>query len=484
MSPHRRLVALFFLLLTFTVGLAVLAGSGTVTKDNIASRLFLIGDQEEYDDAIFDGIWENVPPAFNNQYTRRRQTGETGEWGRTNTNTTKTTTTPAMMIRIAIITTASLDPDYPSYYKQLFESKSNERYQIETEWIPITMDTPENSKNATVVQMLNRVNMVFFSGGDQSRLIKCFCVKKHENDHCVDSPFLARLRQLYHAGSVLIVGTSAGTAVQASKPAMITGGESWEALVYGPFENKCPDKIRYALTYNPKGGFNMFTLGLIDTHLSERGRQGRIMRLASHVGSRLAFGMDEHGALYIESHRLPDDEDIEIAHLKIYGTTGVHMFNLTEHQHSFDGPYWRASMIQDSYFTHGDSLMITMNHRTGASAKQVRFAPWKTLLWGREEPKSPYPSKDIFSSPDANYEEKRRFPREFTNTAQDLVNSKYGNKTVSTTFENNPMYLVGMQRIDFGPYRTRAVQGYDTARKRSYISYDHILVDMQKWEDD
>lgn len=66
------------------------------------------------------------------------------------------------------------------------------------------------------------------------------------------------------------------------------------------------------------------------------------------------------------------------------------------------------------------------------------------------------------------------------NVALDLVNSKFGNQTFSTTFESSPTYTVQMKRIDSGAHRTRAMQGIDPNSRKNYISYDGLFVDMYK----
>ncbi len=457
------------------------------------SKLLLVGGNWSPDnDDIFNVMWQNAPVVT--------------------TTTTKTVSDDAQalsIIRIAIVTAASSDPDAAQYYKELFESKSNDRYRIETEWVPITMDTRENNKDPKVIQMLDRVNILFFSGGDQSVLLQCFTMVDDVRRELVDSPFLSRLKHLYRNSQVLVVGTSAGSAVMATKRStMITGGESWQAVVHGAFEEG-KTSIRNALTYNPYGGFGMFTLGLIDTHFSERGRQGRIVRLADHVKSPLAFGVDENSAIYVESVMTSDQ--IETAQLHIFG--GVHLFNLTQGMQSplrdrkfqskhesmirkqygsrnnrkKDDDYWRIFNVKNAYFTSGDRVTITMNHRTGASLRHVQFASWKSSLWGREEPRAPYESKDIFSSPsddDDDEKDKRKLPREYVAVAQDLVMTKLGNVTLSTTFENDPTtYAVMMNRIDYGPLKTIAMQGFykNMPNGQSYTSYDFLLVDMFDW---
>lgn len=45
-----------------------------------------------------------------------------------------------------------------------------------------------------------------------------------------------------------------------------------------------------------------FNYGLLDTHFSERGRQGRIVRLADHTQVPFAFGVDENTALLVQNN--------------------------------------------------------------------------------------------------------------------------------------------------------------------------------------
>ena len=77
----------------------------------------------------------------------------------------------------------------------------------------------------SAVAQLKRADAVFFSGGDQSLLLKAL-----KNKDGTDTPELAQLRQMYERGEIIIGGTSAGTAVmaggnyQGSSSVMISGG--------------------------------------------------------------------------------------------------------------------------------------------------------------------------------------------------------------------------------------------------------------------
>ena len=427
------------------------------------SKLFLIGggweDGDGEDGGIFRAMCDNAPRKARNARGADRIV-ENGQ---------------QVLLRVAIVTAASSEPNAPEAFKALFEGKSNSHYRIKAEWVPITINSKENAKDPSVIQILDRSNILFFTGGDQSVLLRSFTDIDPETNALVDSPFLARLKRMFSNDEILVSGTSAGTAVQAAKRAtMITGGESWQSLVHGAFKEDSTS-IPYALTHNPLGGFGLFTLGLIDTHFSERGRQGRIVRLAAHSRSSLAFGVDENSAIFVKSST---SGAIETATLRIFG--GVHVFNITEGLRSgVSLRRWQMLNVYNSYLTAGDQLSIVADHSTSTSSAQVAFAHWKSSLWGRQEPRTPKGSNDIFSSPDDDDDElSRKFPRAFTNVALDLVGSELGNETLSTSYEHHPTYTVRMKRIDSGSHKTAVMQGEEPGTNRSYISYDGVYVDF------
>lgn len=62
---------------------------------------------------------------------------------------------------------------------------------------------------------------------------------------------------------------------------MITSGSSWNALTYGAFSGGPKPLNPDYLTYDEKGGLGLLTGWVTDTHFSERGREGRLIRLVS-----------------------------------------------------------------------------------------------------------------------------------------------------------------------------------------------------------
>lgn len=225
--------------------------------------------------------------------------------------------------RIGVITAASIpesqDPDAGTanaanakanglYYANLLKSYG----AVKAEWIPIDLDTIANNANPAVISQINGMTGFFFGGGDQSRLVQTLQTASRG-----DSPALAAIRSRYAAGAVL-AGTSAGTAIMVDGP-MVTGGESYEALRYGPYTTPSGDD----LSYDPDGGFGFFDYGLLDTHFSERGRQGRIVRLADYTGVPFAFGVDENTGLLVQNNASLGQVEMEVI-----GTGGVFVFDL------------------------------------------------------------------------------------------------------------------------------------------------------------
>lgn len=61
---------------------------------------------------------------------------------------------------------------------------------------------------------------------------------------------------------------------------MITGGTSWNALTNGAHSGgPSPDYPSGDLTYDEHGALGIFPRWVLDTHFSERGREGRLIRL-------------------------------------------------------------------------------------------------------------------------------------------------------------------------------------------------------------
>ncbi len=331
--------------------------------------------------------------------------------------------------RIGIITAASVppsqDPDAGTsaasnsaangaYYANLFKATYG---AADAQWIPIDLDHISNNSSSGVIAQLNGMTGFFFGGGDQSRLITCFLLSNRSN-----SPAMAAIRTKFANGAV-VAGSSAGTAIMAQAP-MITGGESYDALRYGAYTSVRGDD----LSYDAQGGFGFFTYGLIDTHFSERGRQGRLVRLASDRAKTMAYGVDENTALVVTN------EDTASANMEVLGQGGVSIFDLGAATVG-TGTYWSISNVKETYLTVGD----TFNPAT----KAATIASTKTALVGREAYSTAMSAtRDVFSSPNnLNSAGTRRNPRMFATVATDLFDSRSA-YTYGQTYETGPIFEV------------------------------------------
>lgn len=284
-----------------------------------------------------------------------------------------------------LITASSRDPySAADFYQGLFAT-----FNIKSEWLPLTpalaaavsnndcsnLDKYRNALNLTfnraavypdltakeralceqgeagISALIENADAVFFNGGDQS-LTKQVLFKPQ-----TATPF-AWTQSL--KTRPIIIGTSAGTAVQAGgenalgRVAMITNGSSENALNQGAYNSAAPSEncsrnqacsgLQHdSLTYDQTGGLGSFTFGLLDTHFSERGRTFRLAVLAQTTGQKLGFGVDETTALYVNTARNT---------LSVLGKHGVVVVNVIE-KNAFDYFYYPSgSTIALTDFNH------------------------------------------------------------------------------------------------------------------------------------
>jgi len=139
-------------------------------------------------------------------------------------------------------------------------------------------------------------------------------------------------------------GSSAGTDILQVTP-MITGGESYPALVYGSYDyidDRYPDN----LTYDGAGGFGFFRYGLLDTHVGTRGRQGRMIRLMADLRGwdiTKGVGIDENTALLVVDNMG-----------EIIGESGVYFFDSAASEISNKNGLFKMNNIKVSYLTYMD----------------------------------------------------------------------------------------------------------------------------------
>lgn len=253
--------------------------------------------------------------------------------------------------RILVLTSSSSDPfDAVSFYLNLF---ANEK--IETAWLPLEpafLDVTHSDslrcedietvraknqqqyfrrrvypllsqyqlafchKPELLNELILSADALFINGGDQTLTLQSLVKDKARSREY--SPYFGLIKKQFEAGELLIMGTSAGTAVQSGNHEdgndlpMISNGESLRGGYEGAVpalvppaancteESSCPKGLQASsLTYNPRGGLGLVSLGVFDTHFSERERLVRLSRLLLDTQSSLGIGIDENTALHL-----------------------------------------------------------------------------------------------------------------------------------------------------------------------------------------
>ncbi|WP_113907600.1 hypothetical protein [Aliidiomarina celeris] len=147
---------------------------------------------------------------------------------------------------------------------------------------------------------------VFFVDGRADRLRDAFVVEQEP------TPLLRGILQRYFDGS-LVMAAEGGAAQGLVANNMVTNGTSRDAMLNGAnarpappldcdLEGNCPRGLNAnSLTYDTLGGLKVYNYGVVDTDVSQRGLQIRMMRIAQATGTPLALGIDRHTALLVNT---------------------------------------------------------------------------------------------------------------------------------------------------------------------------------------
>jgi cyanophycinase len=124
------------------------------------------------------------------------------------------------------------------------------------------------------LRAIEEVDIIFFSGGDQYRLVHILGETKLMN----------RIYERYHTDSIIVGGTSAGAACM-SNP-MIYDGDAEMGFLKG--------------TIKVTAGFGLLPNCVIDTHFIARCRIGRLTQMIAMNPRLLGIGLDEDTGLLIK----------------------------------------------------------------------------------------------------------------------------------------------------------------------------------------
>jgi cyanophycinase len=126
---------------------------------------------------------------------------------------------------------------------------------------------------------------ILFTGGNQDRLLQALFHLGEE------SPLLEAVLASYRGGGVLI---AVGGSANALSPAMISGGSSEEAIVFGA----SPDPWYRGVVLQE--GLGLLRDGLVDQYFVGRNRLGRLLVACVEEGMRYGFGLAEDSGLVSE----------------------------------------------------------------------------------------------------------------------------------------------------------------------------------------
>jgi cyanophycinase len=214
-------------------------------------------------------------------------------------------------LKILVVSAASSSPNWLySYFQAILPTRGVPLGNLALAHIASRDDesTPQVDEStwtdgayqASEVAKVAEANVIWFEGGDQSRLVNLLLDAEGR-----DSPFQAAIKAKLADNDLIIAGYSAGAAAQ-SDP-MIGNGSGWGALVNPPdlsavpglAANPCDDSDRLCITrglgYLPP----QYDV-IIDQHFTQRGRYPRLVRALAATNLRNGWGVSEFSALYVD----------------------------------------------------------------------------------------------------------------------------------------------------------------------------------------
>jgi len=228
-----------------------------------------------------------------------------------------------------------------------------------------------NAMDKAIAAELREYNLIFMSGGDQSRLGDLFI----GDDGC-DTPALESIRQVYASGGT-IAGTSAGAAVM-SDP-MITSGTSITSVTGNLPADASADVNSEHLTL--RKGFGLIREFLVDQHFIIRGRIGRLIAalIQKKDGITRGVGIDEDTALWINGNEA-----------SVIGRSGVLLCDISRAKTEMTQKGLMAAGIRINYLHAGDRINL--------KTREYTIHPGRKLIRrGKEYFTSARKSSDIFA---------------------------------------------------------------------------------------
>jgi cyanophycinase len=190
---------------------------------------------------------------------------------------------------IAVIPTASVDPETPERYRRVFREVGGPEVRI--------LDVRRREEAAGMVDALDGVTGVFLTGGAQLRL-----------STLLGGTEVARVLRRLNARGVHVAGTSAGAAFLSEH--MIAFGKEGGTPIAGQ------------ATLVP--GLGLTNRVIVDQHFRQRDRMGRLLSALAYNPFAIGLGLDEDTAAFIG----PDNV------FEIVGSGGITVVDAAGLEHS------------------------------------------------------------------------------------------------------------------------------------------------------
>lgn len=232
------------------------------------------------------------------------------------------------------------------------------------------------------VAQLKRADGIFIADGKASRLVQAFRLADG-----AASAELQQIDQMVKAGHIILAADNTATAAisgrsyQGLRTPMLTNGDSYSAMQYGAFDLPEPDAgcdkdqsclnglAEHHLTFNGQGGLGLFPWGVLDSQLSERSRQGRLIRLLHDSQTQFGFGIDETTALLVKLNTTLDNETV--VQFKVLGENGVFIVDNQTTATTGEGGNLTLKQVTTHYLTRDDTAELKQG------LLRTQFANWK-----------------------------------------------------------------------------------------------------------
>lgn len=214
---------------------------------------------------------------------------------------------------------------------------------------------------AGLARTLDGLHGVYFSGGDQARHLEALQTKVAATAF-KPSAELGALQVRFAQGKLVVSGTSAGNHIQGggtwrnqSVP-VIGGGDAYPALTAGfkPGSGAALDTPAAPTVY-AQGGHGFFRYGVLDSHFSQRVREGRLIRATKEGKMDYGFGVDENTALVVSQ---PDASGS--VSMSVLGAGGVFVVDVRQSVETAPPTAGYAIQgVKAHYLIQGDRLHIS-----------------------------------------------------------------------------------------------------------------------------